>query len=130
MDTDTTQTAQQTEEHDEELDKIWQDFITCEPLASSEQIENIEERVRLDGQFRRYLLATMHFGGAELLQKSKEEKGALVLAGAIIAGKHWVERTKELIEFIEAQILRLQLALCEEEDIDTLMTQAEAEMFE
>ncbi|MCL2644508.1 MAG: hypothetical protein FWD51_03515 [Betaproteobacteria bacterium] len=125
-------TVQQDERStdNERLDQIWQDFLSSKRLASSEEVENIEENVRTDGQFRRFLLATMIFGGAELLQKTKEEDGALVLAMSIIAGKHWIKRTQELIEVIETQIARNQLALCEEEDIKTLMTRAEAELFE
>lgn len=114
--------------HDE-LDELWEQFLASEPLAKdSNEVMELEKQIQRDGQCRRAVLASMKFGGAELLKKSKDDEGAYVLALSAAAGDYWLGRTKKLVELIETQVIRLNMALCEREDAMELLKKAEAEL--
>ncbi len=131
MATETVMQVTPEPSHEDQMDQLWHDFLSCEPLASSQdEVMELEDQVNRDGVLRRIVLATTPFGGKELLEKTKEDGGAYVIALAIKAGQHWIERTRELIGIMETQVVRLELSLMETEGMESLLEKAEAELFD
>lgn len=116
---------------DEELDNVWSKFLACAPLVTNvQEVMELEQVVDDEGILRRLVLATMQFGGAELLSQSQEDEGAQMLALALVAGEKWEESTKSLLELVAMQLLRLRLSLFERPDMDVLLAKAAGELFD
>ncbi len=113
------------------VDQLWERFLASKPLAKDQaEVNMIEEISQKNDQFRRAVLASMKFGGAELLEKSKDDDAAKVLAMVIVGGEHWLAHTTELSDLVKNQIARLRMSLFERPDMDSLFIIAESELCE
>lgn len=120
--------AVQTDE--KRYSELWEQFLACEPLLKGNDEALVAERVRIIDYCRRVVLSSMKFGGAELLDKARDDEGARALSLSIVTGENWLTETKALMEIMEAQILRLRMSLFEREDMEELLKSAETELFE
>ncbi|MDO4724427.1 MAG: hypothetical protein Q4A97_06660 [Comamonadaceae bacterium] len=115
---------------DQSHDQLWEQFLACEPLLNRNDEVFVEERIQTSDYCRRVVLSSMKFGGAELLEKARDDEGARALSLSIATGEYWLTETKALMEIMEAQILRLRMSLFEHKDMEELISKAQAELFE
>ena len=102
--------------------RIFEQIENAPALLSHEQMDQIESAIQRDS-FRRAALAFATSTGAHLCQRIEKDRTFAVASAEVYTElAHVIARCHGLIELLEGIRVRLMVALCGREDMDSLFT--------
>jgi hypothetical protein len=109
--------------------RLFDKVMTCEPLMSREDAKELDRLMSGAGTWavvRRIGLALASSGGDWFKQVSEDRHTAVVIAGQLEAVRACAAALRELAGVIDAGATRVEIALCNHEDFQQIMTESKA----
>lgn len=119
-----------TIDHDVFCDRLFEQLEASAPLFDKEEMYEIEESIQRD-QMRRVAFAIASLSGKELCEKIVADRDFAVIAGGVLSELGAVkERYQQLMDIFSWLDGRLMIALCSREDMNEVIAEGKATLFE
>lgn len=119
-----------TIDHDIFCDRLFEQLEAAPPFFDKEEMYKLEESIQRD-QMRRASFAIASLSGKELCEKVVEDREFAVIAGGVLSELGAIkERYQQLTNIFSGLEGRLMIALCSREDMNEVIAEGKATLFE